>query len=155
MAYTLGEATKATGVSKTSLHRAIKSGRISATKNAAGVWEIDPAELHRVYPAAAPRNRPDSSALELVDQAGTVSETAVLRRELSLKDGERLRERTQLEATIADLREDRDRWRAQAERLLLTSRPRPRGWWRWVAAVLVLIVLLGSIAWFFVPQHPR
>jgi hypothetical protein len=50
MAYTLGEATKATGISKTLLHRAIKSRRISATKKDDGSYEIDPAELHRVYP---------------------------------------------------------------------------------------------------------
>jgi len=88
MAYTLGEATKATGISKTSLQRAVKSGKVSATKNALGVWEIDPAELHRVYPPAANRN---SSEPQTVDQTGIASEIAVLRRELQLKDDERQR----------------------------------------------------------------
>jgi hypothetical protein len=106
MAYTLGEATKATGISKTSLHRAIKSGRISATKNDIGAWQIDPAELHRVYPPAANRNSSETSTLE---QTGIASEIAVLRRELQLKDEERQRERVQLERTIDDLRERLDR----------------------------------------------
>jgi hypothetical protein len=39
------------------------------------------------------------------------------------------------EAIVSDLREDRDRWRAQAERLVLTDQretPRPavRRWWQ-------------------------
>jgi hypothetical protein len=50
MAYTLGEAAKATGKSKTSIRRALDSGRISGTKNDLGEWIIDPAELHRVFP---------------------------------------------------------------------------------------------------------
>ena len=50
MAYTLGEAAKATGISKTSIRRALDKGRISGTKSETGEWRIDPAELHRVYP---------------------------------------------------------------------------------------------------------
>ena len=49
MSYTLGEAAKATGKSKTTIFRSIKSGKISATKNNFGKYDIDPAELHRVY----------------------------------------------------------------------------------------------------------
>jgi hypothetical protein len=54
MSYTLGQAAKATGMSKSTILRAIKSSRISATKDeASGDWQIDPAELHRVYPSVA------------------------------------------------------------------------------------------------------
>ena len=49
MAYTLGEAAKATGKSKATISKAIKSGRISAMKDETGTFHIDPAELHRVY----------------------------------------------------------------------------------------------------------
>src|SRR3954453_6197480 len=49
--YTLGTAAKACGVSKTTIHRAIRSGRISArAKDDGQGYEIDPAELHRVFP---------------------------------------------------------------------------------------------------------
>lgn len=51
MVYTLGEAAKATGKTKSALSKALGKGRISGIKNDAGEWEIDPAELHRVYPA--------------------------------------------------------------------------------------------------------
>ena len=54
MAYTLGTAAKATGRNKTTILRAIKHGKIAALRDAASqAWLIEPAELHRVYPAVA------------------------------------------------------------------------------------------------------
>jgi len=50
MVYTLGEAAKATGKSKAAISQAIASNKISATKDANGRYQIDPAELHRLYP---------------------------------------------------------------------------------------------------------
>lgn len=50
MKLTLGQASKEVGISKPSLSIAIKKGRLSAHKNESGVYEIDPAELFRVYP---------------------------------------------------------------------------------------------------------
>jgi hypothetical protein len=50
MTYTLGQAAKATGKSKPTIQRAIKSGQISASKNENGSYTIDPVELHRVFP---------------------------------------------------------------------------------------------------------
>lgn len=52
--YTLGTAAKATGKSKTTIQKALTNGRISAAKNDIGEWQIDPAELHRVYPPHVP-----------------------------------------------------------------------------------------------------
>lgn len=48
--YTLGSAARAAGVSKSTIHRAIKRGTISARSKDVGGYEIDPAELHRVFP---------------------------------------------------------------------------------------------------------
>ena len=53
MSYTLAEAAAATGLNKTSVLRAIKSGKVSGTKDEHGQWHVEPAELHRVYPAVA------------------------------------------------------------------------------------------------------
>ena len=47
---TLGQAARATGKAKVTLARAIKSGRLSATRSDDGSYAIDPAELARVYP---------------------------------------------------------------------------------------------------------
>ena len=68
MAYSLGQAAKAAGISKTSLHRAIMKGRVSATKKEDGAYEIDPAELHRVYPIVGEAN---GSANPEMGQNGT------------------------------------------------------------------------------------
>ncbi|MCB9942979.1 MAG: helix-turn-helix domain-containing protein [Geminicoccaceae bacterium] len=50
---TLAEAAQLAGVSKSTLQRSVKAGRVSATRDDAGQWRIDPAELARVWPAAA------------------------------------------------------------------------------------------------------
>ena len=113
MAYTLGEAAKATGISKASISRAINSGRISAIKKDDGSFSIEPVELHRVYPpkSAAPvaetvigtqrntdadtRNGSDSNVLQarldaaleqLRDREGTIDD---LRHRLDRSDEER------------------------------------------------------------------
>lgn len=46
---TLGEAEREVGVTKSTISRAIKDGRLSATRNEHGHFQIDPSELFRVY----------------------------------------------------------------------------------------------------------
>lgn len=134
MSYTLGDAAKATGKSKTTLHRAIKSGRISASKAEDGSYSIDPAELHRVFPAVMIGTSP--SPFLRNDEEQLSNTLAVLRTQLEIQEKERDRERTLLQETIADLREDRDKWRQQATSLLADQRSEPlvpnrRRWWPW------------------------
>jgi hypothetical protein len=111
MTYTLGEAAKATGNSKTTIHRAIKSGRVSATRKDDGSYEIDPAELHRVFP---PKSSSNGFTNDNLEQAVTRLETEGLRREIEL-----LRERmADKDSVIDDLRHDRDRAQDERDRLL-------------------------------------
>ena len=49
MKYTLATAAIATGKSKATIHRAVKSGKISSTRTFSGIYEIDASELHRVF----------------------------------------------------------------------------------------------------------
>lgn len=134
MSYTLGEAAKATGKSKTTLHRAIKSGRISASKAGDGTYSIEPAELHRVFPAVTMETSP--KLLSSNDEEQLSNTLTALRTQLEIQEKERDRERALLQETIADLREDRDKWRQQATSLLTDQRtesvdqPRRR-WWPW------------------------
>jgi hypothetical protein len=51
--YTLGTAAQACGLNKSTVLCAIKAGKVSATRDEHGQWQIDPAELHRVYPPVA------------------------------------------------------------------------------------------------------
>jgi hypothetical protein len=55
MTYTVAAAAKATGLDKSTILKAIRGGKISGTKDELGKWHIEPAELHRVYPAVAKR----------------------------------------------------------------------------------------------------
>ena len=121
MSYTLNEAAKAVGKSKTTIHRAIKSGKISASKLDSGAYSIDPSELHRVFQIGTA----ERTIRNDTEQHETAIGTADIR--LEMLEKERERERQQLEETIADLREDRDKWRQQATALLEDKRP--KGLW--------------------------
>ena len=46
---TLGQAARLTGLGKTTITRAIRAGKLSATRREDGSYEIDPSELSRVY----------------------------------------------------------------------------------------------------------
>lgn len=138
---TLGEAARLTGLGKTTLARAIKSGRLSAARTDTGSYQIDPAELARAYPFPAPTVA-TGATVALVHHATpnatgeTPSATAALEAQIAgLREvGELLRRQ------LDDVREDRDRWRGQAERLALAApvtTPAPakasRPWWRRLA----------------------
>jgi len=104
MAYSLGQAAKAAGISKTSLHRAINKGRISAAKNDNGAYEIEPSELHRVYPPVAEGDGSANTDLVRDGTPETAVETGMLRREVEL-----LRERlADKDGVISDLKERLD-----------------------------------------------
>ena len=46
-------AAKATGLNRSTILRAIKSGQITGTKDQFGEWRVEPVDLHLVYPAIA------------------------------------------------------------------------------------------------------
>jgi hypothetical protein len=132
MQYTLGTAAKATGKSKSTLSRDIKCGKISATRKDDGSYEIDPAELHRVYPARehgtgswnlAENDLQPSS--EHHESRSLAAELAAVQARLKTIEAERERERSQLMGQIEDIRQDRDHWRQQAT-ALLTDQRRPQ-----------------------------
>ena len=112
--YSIGQAARATGKSKSVIHTAIKKGKISAMKNEDGSYSIDPAELHRVFPPASFQNNPEepnSNVREPQEQADFRFENGRLKGELT-ELRERMaalgmqhdRERQQLTDQIEDLR---------------------------------------------------
>ena len=119
---TAREAGERVGRSRQAIIKAIRKGTLSAAKDESGEWRIDPAELFRVYP-------PVSQVDDIHPATASASDTDGLRREIEM-----LRERlAEKDEQIADLREDRDRWREQATRLLPAPQqaPRRRRWWSW------------------------
>lgn len=120
---TLGEAAKEVTVSKATLSKALKSGRLSYIEKTKAGYQIDPAELFRVFPSK-PRETVES------ERSSTPVETAeidAVRRENQLL-------RDQLDQTRADLEE----WRQQARAVTLAlSGPnagpqddQKRRWWK-------------------------
>ena len=122
--YTLAEAAKATGKSKSTILRSIKAGRISAVRDElGGGWLVEPAELHRLY--AEHDSVRDAVNGEVRTGHRTGYDAAI--RELQT---ERERERTLLLDQIADLRDrltdsekERRATAAQLTALLTDQRP--------------------------------
>ena len=151
MQYTAGDAAKATGKNIATITRAIKSGKISASKDETGAWRIEPSELHRVFPPIAQALRkPQMQEGATSAQETKSSNDSLLREELATLR-ERVISQDQLLADradqIADLRTRLDREGEERRRLaaLLTDQrpsvtpsappetapPRPRSWWPW------------------------
>lgn len=124
MKYTLGTAAKATGKAKSTILRAIKTGTISASKDAAGNYSIDPSELHRVFDAL-----PTQPALSNATQP-TTEHQETLRLRLEILEQERQRERDQMQATIDDLRSRLDRSEDRVTALLAAPESPPVRRWR-------------------------
>lgn len=152
MGYSAGEAAKATGVSVPTITRAIKSGRISANRRDGGGYDIDPAELHRVFPAVSSNSNATPSMLG--DETPTESralqvEIRMLRERMEEKEAEARAAIADRDTTISDLRKRLDSEADERRRLtaLLTHQAempapepreapteRPRRWWQFGAA---------------------
>jgi hypothetical protein len=94
--YTLATAAAAAGINRSTVFRAIKSGRISAQRDDNNQWHIDPAEFHRVFP---PRPEAATSSQQTVQQGAMTTDALV----------------ATLNKVIDDLRADRDLWQSQSD----------------------------------------
>ena len=115
MKHTAGTAAKAVGRTKSTITKAIASGKLSAIKNGSGAWEIDVSELHRVYP-------PHPTATVEIERYDTLVETG--RNSKEIEGLERLLKAA--EDQLLDVKADRDEWRKQANQLLITNGMTPR-----------------------------
>ena len=120
------QAAKAVRISRTTLDRHIKEGKISVGKDGTGKIVIDVAELERVYNEVdidGTSQNVVSEQKETSNDNRTVHvELEILREYLDRMENDRERERGQLESVIEDLRKDRDHWRQQATALLVDQR---------------------------------
>lgn len=117
MGITLREASEKVGVTRQTLMKAIKTGRVSAEKADNGEWRIEPVELFRIWPPVNEVQQPLQEGLTSGGTPGLQAENRLLREQ------------------VAELREERNAWREQAQRLALTdqraaSQSTPqRGFW--------------------------
>ena len=114
MYYSVKQAAEAVGKTKPTILRAIQKGKISAKKDEHGEWEIDPAELHRVYepvPAGTDTHTDangtaDSREIELLREMLADKDRQIegLNRRLEAVDEERRTTLRQLTALLTDQR---------------------------------------------------
>lgn len=96
MSYSLAAAATACGINRSTVLRAIKAGKISASKDEQGEWRIEAAELHRVYPPV----QANGAQPEQAHQDALI---------------------TELRSALAEMRAQRDAWQEQAQRLALLA----------------------------------
>lgn len=131
MTLTPAQAAAAVGMTKAGIIRAIHKGKLSATRNEDGHFEIDPAELFRVYAPVATGGNSDDE----VDGNATDHQAESLREKVEMLE-RMLRDKDDV---IADLRNRLDAESDERRKLTLmlttTQQPatpseaKPKGFW--------------------------
>ncbi|WP_299682814.1 hypothetical protein [uncultured Roseobacter sp.] len=126
---TLGEAAKECSRSKATLSKAIKTGKLSATKQDNGAFAIDPAELFRVFPAKekGEQAEPRRNTIMNTDLAMEIGQIRA-----ELKAEQRLT--AEMKDTIGDLRQrldDEARERRQLTAQITDQRAEKSKKWFW------------------------
>src|SRR3546814_20119632 len=98
MSITLREASEKVGVTRQTLMKAIKTGRVSAEKSDNGEWRIEPVELFRVWTPVHGVQQPLQPHIPGSDTPGLPAENRLSREQ------------------VAELREYRTKWRGQTNR---------------------------------------
>lgn len=138
------QAAKEVGKSVPTITRAIKSGKLSASKLDGGGYEIDPSELFRVFQPVKDETKQNPKMLGSETPQKNNSdrmlqgEVDALRDQLAALNIEREREREQFSDTIEDLRQrldkSEDERRDMSQRLLPApekATERPKGLLGW------------------------
>lgn len=130
MIVTLGQAAKMANRSKTALTKAIKTGRLSATRNDDGSYSVDVAELSRVFQIVT--GEPETGKLTgkgvrySTPPSGQVDGPVDLAAKLAAAEAEL----AGVKALLDEVKTSRDEWKEQAQRLALTGPSRPSLWRR-------------------------
>jgi septal ring factor EnvC (AmiA/AmiB activator) len=166
---TLGEAAKVSTVTKSAISKAIKSGRMSAVKDDKGYYQIDPAELFRVFPTNTGNSQAtvESVQMETRKETSSLQTTVEHLRELL---GEIKSERDDLRQRL-DKSEDERRATQSKLTALLTHQPNPEAQpapippetkptanqddrpaivrpWLWIALALAVALGIGAYLYF-------
>jgi len=114
---TLRQAAEKCGKSRSTIHRALKSGKISGGRDDDGAWSIDPSELARVFPWDEPGHVRRDAMEHGRDDAGDGASVLSVKVEMLEQQLERERE------TVEDLRRRLDK---AEERVFALSAPSPQ-----------------------------
>lgn len=127
---TLGQAAEMCGWSKGALSKAIKSGKMSIYAKTPAGFQLDPAEVLRVFPkkTETPSSERAETQGKYTGNSALQSEAQALRQQLATADIERTREREQLTDRIDSLQrmlDDEKSERRQLTTLLTDQRQKP------------------------------
>lgn len=136
---TLGQAAEMCGWSKGAISKAIKSGKMSVHDKTKAGFQLDPAEVLRVFPKKTetlPNEQLETSEKHSVNSSVS-TEVNALRQQIATAELERTREREQLTDRIESLQQmlaDEKSERRQLTALLSDQReksaePHRRGFW--------------------------
>lgn len=147
--FSISAAARAAGVSRTTLQRAIKSGRLSTTTDAAGGRCIDLSELLRAFGPLQATQQEEGAAL-LQDAAGGRAPPNTL---LELLQAQ-LRDARDREARLLAMLEAEQQARRELEQKLLPASPRPSSFGNGrLRVLLVLLVLVLAIVMAIFLHH--
>ena len=117
MGWTLRQAADECGKSRSTIHRALQSGKLSGSRNDDGSWDIDPSELARVFPWDTQEHAQRDTAETARD--GENSNAQVLAVKVEMLEEQLGRERE----TVEDLRRRLDK---AEERAFALAAPYPK-----------------------------
>lgn len=116
---TAGEASRLAGVSKATICRALKSGKLSYVSIDSDGYKIDPAELSRVYNVKH-HETPQGVAMKRSETPNETPHNNHEKEILELKIKHLEEKLRMVERENEYLRQDRDQWQKQASQLLLS-----------------------------------
>ncbi len=133
MEFTLSQAAKEAGVSKSTLSKALSTGRVSGERLPSGSFRIDASELFRVFPKRTEETKLGTGREQDRTASGRPeAEMALIRLKLQMAEDQLARERElrdqereTSQETVADLRRRLDR--AEERVLALTAAQEQRG----------------------------
>ena len=145
--FTLGQAAKETGLAKSAISRAIKTGRLSAVRKENGSFEIDPAELFRVYPRNSDGQRQEELTATHSEPNGLQREIGVLRELIEEIRSERDDLRTERDKLLKVIEEQAGSFKqlsyqSQLQQAANQNPQRPAAFKGWALAGLVVLVLI-------------
>jgi peptidoglycan hydrolase CwlO-like protein len=144
---TLGEASKACHITKSGISKAIKNGRLSAYKNELGQYEIDPAELFRVFPVKPVNSEPEPPSLQR-ETSGLQAKVEALHELLHQVEGERDDLRSQRDRLLNIIEEQAGNIKQLTYKPTESSTKFPKRMERFIIGLAVLSALGAAVSWY-------
>ena len=119
----LGEATKITGKAKNTIIKAINNGKLSAQKNNAGHFRLEPSELFRVFPPKTEKNIQENSSDHIEMNTNNTNEQALLIEQLKQEIEHHKNDVYEWKERYKNAEEERKETQQRLNNLLTDQRP--------------------------------